>query len=140
MGVRFGLALAAAGMLSGCEVFLDTFEPGATQFDTHFPTFDEMALVTYRTWAASYSDMPFEKGPISVVAAEPGGMGTYTFVPCRGGGSICGGTLMGEVGQISVDHDYVIISGLYDRTFWLSPGGDGALQYQGGGAVPLAWE
>lgn len=93
----------------------------------------------YRAYAASFSQAPFSNGPISVIAADQGDLRTYRLVPCQGGAAVCAGSAGGRVGQVERTLDYVIVRGLYNRTFWLSPGGDGALEGNGR-TVPLAWD
>jgi hypothetical protein len=78
----------------------------------------------------SHRDLPFDTGTVYVVANEHGDLHTYSLMPCRGGTQICGGS--GHVGTVQRTLDYYVVTGAYsDRTFFLSPGGDGYLTWRG---------
>lgn len=84
----------------------------------------------------AYRDLPFDGGTIYVVANEHGDLHTYDLTPC-GGNHICGGT--GHVGHVQRTADHFVVTGAYrDRTFYLSPGGDGYLTWRGVNR-DLAW-
>lgn len=116
-------------MLAGCAGF---------DADTAGLEYEAAERDAYRAFAASFSEVPFSKGTVSVVASDHGSMRTYFLVPCQGGSAICGGSAHGPVGQLERTPDYMIVRGLYGREFWLSPGGDGAL-VGNGHTVALAW-
>ncbi|SMX42222.1 hypothetical protein [Octadecabacter ascidiaceicola] len=85
---------------------------------------------TRRAVDVAYRDLPFDTGRVYVVANEHGDLHTYSLTPCRGGTHICGGT--GRVGHLERTPDYFVVTGAYrDRTFYLSPGGDGYLTWRG---------
>lgn len=122
-------ALTAGALLSGCAGF------DAESAGLEYAVAERDA---YRAFAASFSDVPFAEGAVSVIAPDHGHLRTYTLVPCHGGSAICAGSVHGPAGQLERTPDYMIVRGLYDRTFWLSPGGDGAL-VGNGHTVALAW-
>lgn len=130
---------AAAMLLSGCATSpagISTEQLG-NDLDANF-SFEAIDRAAYRSYAASDSEMPFDFGAMSIVTAEEGAMRGYTLVPC--GEAVCAGSADGPHGQVEMTPDYVIVSGVYGGTFWLSPGGDGALVRTGGDTVPLAWD
>lgn len=139
--MRSGLlaAGAAAMLLSGCATLSGgiDLEQIENELNTNY-TFEAIDRAAYRGFASSYSEMPFEFGAMSIVSAEHGELHTYTLVRC--GESVCAGSAHGPRGRVESTPDYVIVSGLYNRTFWLSPGGDGALVRSSGETVPLAWD
>lgn len=100
-------------------------------------TFENAQTWFNRAYAESYQDKPFDEGVVHVVANEHGDLHTYSLVRCRGD-RICGGA--GHVGRLQVTPDYYVVTGAYpNRTFYLSPGGDGYLSWRGESRV-LAWE
>lgn len=121
--------LAAGSVLVGCA----DFDPTTAGLEYEVAEQD-----AYRAFAASFSEVPFSQGAVSVVASDHGDMRTYILVPCHGGTAICGGSAHGPVGRLERTPDYMIVRGLYGREFWLSPGGDGAL-IGNGHTVALAW-
>ncbi|WP_210528665.1 hypothetical protein [Rubellimicrobium arenae] len=92
-----------------------------------------------RTFEQSFTEAPFAKGAMSVVATENGELQTYDLVPCQGGAAICAGSLTGPAVRLVRTPDWSVVQGLYGRTFWLSHGGDGYLE-RNGQLVPLTWE
>ncbi|MBU2992100.1 hypothetical protein KO486_02635 [Octadecabacter sp. B2R22] len=85
---------------------------------------------TRRAVDEAYRDLPFDTGTVYVVADEHGDLHTYSLTPCQNGTHICGGT--GRVGHLQRTADYFVVTGAYrDRTFYLSPGGDGYLTWRG---------
>ena len=131
-----GLFCAAAALaLSGCAGFQERLDATLSDPGLEYAAAERDA---YRTYAAAFSEVPFSKGAVSVVAPDHGDLRTYTLVPCRGGTRICAGSAHGPAGTLERTPDYMIVRGLYGRTFWLSPGGDGALVWPGH-TVPLAW-
>lgn len=103
-------------------------------------TFEQNPNEVQRAWANAFSDQPFDTGPVSVLTSEHGELHTYTFAPCRGGGSVCVGSTQGRVVTLQRTADYAVISGAHaGRTFYLSPGGDGWLK-KNGAYTPLAWD
>ena len=132
-------AMAALTMAAGCET--GSVAPDLEQIESDLNnrfTFAPIERAAYRSYAAAYSEMPFAEGAMSIVAAEQGEMRTYRLVPC--GETVCGGSAHGPAGRVETTADYVIVSGLYGRQFWLSPGGDGALIRSDGATVSLAWD
>ena len=93
-----------------------------------------------RAYAAVFQDIPFEEGPIAVIASEHGELRSWTLAPCAGGTTVCAGNIHGRRGHLDITPDYRIVSGLYGRTFILSPGGNGGLRRPGHPDVQLAWE
>ena len=87
----------------------------------------------------TFTEAPFARGPLAVVASEGGDLGTYTLVPCRGGATVCSGSAQGPAGQVFRTDEYTVVDGLYGRRFWLGYGGDGYIERQGI-YVPLAWD
>ncbi|AGI69955.1 hypothetical protein OAN307_c46050 [Octadecabacter antarcticus 307] len=84
-----------------------------------------------------HRDRPFDTGTVYVAANEHGDLHTYSLTPCRGGTQICGGA--GHVGTVRRPLDYFVVTGAYrDRTFFLSPDGDGYLTWRGAD-LDLAW-
>lgn len=89
-----------------------------------------------RTFVERYQDQPFERGTVHVVAEEHGELHTYSLTPC-GEDHICGPN--GRQGHVTRMDDHVVVSGAYNgRTFYLSPGGDGFLNWRGVNR-DLAW-
>ena len=129
------LWLVAALALGGCADFQQRVDAVLTDPGLEYSAAERDA---YRTYAAAFSEAPFSNGAISVVAPDHGDLRTYRLVPCQGGARICAGSEHGRAGQVEATADYIIVRGLYGRTFWLSPGGDGAL-VGNGHTVPLAW-
>lgn len=129
----------AAMILSGCAAGPDaqSLEQIETSLEANLSS-EAIDRAAYRAFASAHSEMPFEFGAMSVVAAEDGELHSYTLVRC--GDAVCAGSAHGPRGQVESTPDYVIVSGLYGRTFWLSPGGDGALTRSSGETVPLAWD
>lgn len=126
---------AVALMVAGCTdgpTAEALAEAGAYDFAT-------LEANTYRAYQQSYGAMPFAEGTVWVVATEHGALRTYELVPCRNGTTVCQGSAHGRAGTVEETPDYTIVRGLYGATFWLSPGGDGALVRRGR-AVPLAWD
>lgn len=129
---RPAAALLLAGLVSGCAT-LPTYPPETLEY-----AFLEAEV--YRAWAFSNSETPFANGAMDIVVTEGDHLRTYRLLPCRGGAAICAGTLNGPAGTLTRTPDYWIVEGLFDgRTIYLSPGGDGAMWYGPGRAVPLAW-
>ena len=98
-----------------------------------------LAVESERVFAEGFLAIPFAEGPVSVVTAEPDRMRTYRLVPCQGGTRICAGGPRGPQGVLTLTPDYRVVTGLYGRTFYLSPGGNGAV-YRNGVYAPLAWD
>lgn len=95
-------------------------------------------LTVHNAFERSFEEVPFARGAMSVVATERGKLRTYRLVPCHDG-IICAGSERGRHGTLEVTDSFYIVRGLYGRTFWLSAGGDGALERHGH-VVPLAWD
>jgi len=131
--IRTATALLAALALAGCA--LPPEQPPAQQP----PEWDDVVAGTARAWAGDHGWMPFAQGAVGVLAREDGQLRSYTLVPCRGGGAVCAGSLTGPAGQVSETRDYTVVQGLYGRTFYLSPHGDGLIGLPGGATAPLAW-
>lgn len=128
--MRIFLALAGLTALGACA----TIDMSATR-----SSIERLDLVaeTRRAVDVSYRDIPFDSGTVYVVANEHGDLHTYSLTPCRGGTHICGGS--GRVGHVERTLDYIVVTGAYrDRTFYLSPGGDGYLTWRGVNR-DLAW-
>ena len=128
--MRIFLALAGLTALGACA----TIDMSATR-----SSIERLDLVaeTRRAVDVSYRDIPFDSGTVYVVANEHGDLHTYSLTPCRGGTHICGGS--GRVGHVERTLDYIVVTGAYrDRTFYLSPGGDGYLTWRGV-SHDLAW-
>ena len=85
-----------------------------------------------------FTEAPFERGAMAVVAAEGPELRTWRLVPCRGGAAVCAGSERGAAGRVTVTPDWVVVDGLHGRRFWLSYAGDGYVQ-RGRTLVPLAW-
>lgn len=83
-------------------------------------------------------EAPFERGALAAVAREGGFVESFNLVPCQGGRAVCGGGETGPVGTVSRTEDFVVVQGLYGRTFWLANGGEGYVQ-QGDVLWSLAW-
>jgi hypothetical protein len=126
------VALALLG-LSACNVSEGPYDPSTESFAF-------LEAEAYRAYGQSFSEYPFANGAMDVIATENGDMRTYRLVPCRGGTAICAGGLHGPAGRLERTRDYWIVTGLFGgRSFYLSPGGDGAIYYGGERATALAW-
>lgn len=102
------------------------------EYNTISPSYD-------RTFERSFTETPFENGPLSVIGADGlGDLATYRLVPCYGGQAICAGSESGPAGQLRRTPDWFVVTGLYGQTFWLSNGGDGYLE-RNGQYTPIAW-
>jgi len=96
----------------------------------------DLLAETRRTYAESYLDLPFEDGIVHVVAEEHGDLHTYSLTPC-GVNRVCGPD--GRSGTVQKQDDHFVVTGAYSgRTFYLSPGGDGFLNWRGVNR-DLAW-
>lgn len=116
--------------LSGCATI--DLGQAATQME-----FADLTAETRRGIDAAYRDLPFDTGTVYVVANEHGDLHTYSLTPCRNATHICGGT--GRAGHLERTADYFVVTGAYrDRTFYLSPGGNGILSWRGV-SRDLAW-
>jgi hypothetical protein len=124
LGAILGLA-----SLSACATYDVGFDPDSL-------TWENYLLSAERDFDEAYRDIPFERGQVDVVANEHGDLHTYSLTPC-GGAHICGGS--GGVGRVTRTPDFFVVTGAYrDRTFYLSPGGDGILTWRGVNR-DLAW-
>jgi hypothetical protein len=129
---RHILPLLALGLVAGCD-FTNTDVPERSS-----RIFEQTPVS--RGYAVAFSEFPFEKGAIDIVAVEGGQMRSFRLVTCRGGGAICADDLNGPAGSLTITPDYYIVRGLYGgRDFYLSPGGDGAIYYGANRASALAW-
>ncbi len=91
---------------------------------------------TRQAYDEAYRDLPFDRGTVYVVAEEHGDLHTYTLTPC-GVGRVCGPT--GRAGSVQRTDEFFVVTGAYSgRTFYLSPGGDGVLNWRGVNR-DLAW-
>lgn len=124
-------ALAGLAALSGC-MSIDVNALGTELQNLNATAVDG----SRRAYDEAYRDLPFDSGTVYVVANEHGDLHTYSLTPC-GGTHICGPT--GRVGHVERTLDYFVVTGAYrDRTFYLSPGGDGYLTWRGEDR-DLAW-
>jgi len=127
--MRFLTAFAALITLGACS--LAEVEQQATQL-----TVQNVTDNIRRTWDDANRDLPFDAGPVYVIANEHGDMHTYSLRPC-GGDHVCGDT--GHRGHVKRTPDFFVVTGAYPgRTFLLSPGGDGYLTWRGVNR-DLAW-
>ena len=133
--MRPAAALAATLALTACAGY--EVRP-LTDADLQFLYWDTIVADTRREYATQFQDKPFEDGPIAVIASEHGQLRTWTLAPC--GSTVCAGGPHGARGRLELTPDYWIVSGLYGRTFILSPGGNGGLRRPGHPDVQLAWE
>jgi hypothetical protein len=125
--------LAAMCGLTACA-------PGLPPYDPATYSYSFLEAEAYRAYAQSYSETPFALGSMDIVATEGDNLRTFRLVPCRNGTAICSGSARGQAGTLTRSPDYWIVRGLYGgRTFYLSPGGDGAIWYGNNRAVALAW-
>lgn len=120
-------ALASITAVSGCMITDAQWYAGEAEFNAR----------ARQAYDEAYRDLPFDTGPVYVVANEHGDLHTYMLSPCGGGTRICGEN--GRVGRVERTSDFYIVTGAYrDRTFYLSPGGDGYLTWRGV-ELDLAW-
>jgi hypothetical protein len=119
-------ATAALAILGGCA------EVGASPGDAAFESYR-------RGFDRTFTEEPFVRGALAVVARENGELMTFGLVPCQGGAAICAGSAQGPAGQLSRTPEYFVVDGLYGRRFWLSYGGDGYVE-RAGIYIPLAWD
>ncbi|MGJ8611752.1 MAG: hypothetical protein ACSHWY_11690 [Octadecabacter sp.] len=125
--MRNTIAIAALTVLGACAI---TDE----QVNTAFDNFDAKAR---QATDESYRDLPFDGGVVYVVANEHGDLHTYSLTPCGDETRICGED--GRAGRVERTTDFYVVTGAYrDRTFYLSPGGDGYLTWRGV-ELDLAW-
>ncbi len=85
-----------------------------------------------------FGEAPFARGALAAVAREGGFVETFTLVPCRGGQAVCAGSQDGPAGTLSRAQGFLVVQGLYGRTFWLANGGEGYVQ-RGDVLWSLAW-
>jgi hypothetical protein len=130
--LRLSGLMAALALTAACNVT-----------NTDAPPQDEriFALSGFsRGYALAFSEYPFERGTIDIVATEGGQLRSFRMVVCREGQAICAGGIHGPAGELTQEPDYWIVRGLFEgRTFYLSPGGDGAIYYGTERAAALAW-
>ena len=135
--MRVSICLAAMAMLSACSTTgvqstLATLDAQARQLEVQ-----NVRNSFRRVVDDNYRELPFDEGTVFVVANEHGDLHTYSLTPCHGGTRICGGS--GHVGRVERTLDHFVVTGAYrDRTFYLSPGGDGFLNWRGVNR-DLAW-
>jgi hypothetical protein len=128
MTIRPLAATLALVLLAGCE-----FDPAQLEADS-------LAIEFRRAYDATYEEMPFEKGAVSVIATENGKLRTYLLAPCQGEGKICAGGPQGRAGTLTIQPYHQVVTGAYrDRAFYLAPGGRGWLVTRGQ-RIPLAWK
>ncbi|WP_296418884.1 hypothetical protein [Pseudooctadecabacter sp.] len=120
--MRILAALAGFILFGACSVADITREAEALRVQN-------LTDETRRAWDVAYRDLPFDRGTVYVIANEHGDMHTYSLQPC-GTGHICGGN--GHRGHVERTADFFVVTGAYPhRTFLLSPGGDGYLNWRG---------
>lgn len=124
--------------LAGCEAAGLEPLPPVAPFDPASLEFAAASDSVARTAEQSWSERPFANGSLAVVAIEGQDLSTWRLVPCRGGEAICAWDQQGPVGQLRITPNYYVVTGLFDRTFWLSYGGDGYVE-RDGRLVGLAW-
>lgn len=117
---------AALALLAGCAQV--GAPPGGTVLAGYHRAVDR-----------TFTEEPFARGALAVVARESGELRTFGLVPCQGGAAICAGSAQGPAGRLSRTPEYFVVDGLYGRRFWLSYGGDGYVE-RAGTYVPLAWD
>ncbi len=131
--MRIAMTLAGLTLLGACT----NFESGSFTDMRIEKDPNNLFVMTDRATDEAYRDQPFDTGTVYVVVNEHGDLHTYSLTPCRGGTQICGGS--GHLGTVQRTLDYFVVTGAYsDRTFFLSPGGDGYLTWQGEDR-DLAW-
>ena len=131
-GARWALrggALAGMALVAACALPPDTEERIA---------FEPLVLDYRRQVERDFTEAPFARGAMAVVAAEGPEVRTWRLVPCRGGATVCAGSGTGPAGRLTVTPDFYVVDGLYGRRFWLSYAGDGYVQ-AGRILAPLAW-
>jgi len=101
-------------------------------------TLNDAEWSVWRSYENIVEERPFALGVMSIVATERGKLRTFRLAPCHNG-IVCAGSERGRHGRVEMTEDYVIVRGLYGRTFYLSNGGDGYLERHGH-AVMLAWD
>ncbi|MCC5973351.1 MAG: hypothetical protein JJT81_04795 [Rubellimicrobium sp.] len=125
--VLWGLALAALAACAETDLPHEGF------------AFGSITREVDRAVSAGFRHMPFSQGPVSVLVTERGRLRTYRLVPCQDGRAICAGTPQGRAGGLQITPDHYVVTGLYGRTFILSPGGNGRMRV-GDVDLPLAWD
>lgn len=130
-------AVAALLLLGGCaELGLPPVDPVAIEAQLD----PEVVWAGYqREFERNYTEEPFDRGSLALVATEDGELRSWLLAPCQAGAAVCGGSPGGPAGRLLRTPDYVVVEGLYGRRFWLSYGGDGYVERQGT-YVPLAWD
>ena len=99
---------------------------------------DPRLLDYRRDYERASSEAPFERGAMAVVAPDGGTLRTWRLVPCQGGQAVCAWSESGPAGRLSRTPDYVVVSGLFGVTFWLSYAGDGYVE-RDHAFTPLTW-
>ena len=124
--MRIAMAMAGLTLMVACT----NFESGSFTESRIEEDPANLFVMLDSALGESHRDLPFDTGTVYVVANEHGDLHTYSLMPCRGGTQICGGS--GHVGTVQRTLDYYVMTGAYsDRTFFLSPGGDGYLAWGG---------
>ena len=127
--MRLSLGIAVIMGLGACS--LEDLNRANSQIENL-----DIVAETRRAFADSYQDQPFEGGVVYVIAEEHGDLHTYSLTPC-GVDRICGPD--GRAGQVKRMGDHIVVTGAYPgRVFYLSPGGDGYLNWRGVNR-DLAW-
>ena len=131
--------IGAGAMIAACAPLPELNIPAIEADLNANYTYEAFETNAYRAFAAYNQENPFVNGAMSIVSTEHGELHTYRLVPC--GNTVCAGSAHGPRGRVERLPDYIVVSGLYNRTFWLSPGGDGALvRGRDGQTAPLAWD
>ena len=100
----------------------------------------QLPLAVQDQYAATFQDLPFDTGPVTVLTEEHGELHSYTLAPCHGGARVCANSFRGRAGSVVFADGHYVVRGTHaGRTFHLSPGGDGYM-VRGGVETPLAWD
>jgi hypothetical protein len=101
-------------------------------------TWDSIAADVTRTSEEAFTELPFTRGVIAVVAAEGDEFSSYRLYPCQSGAAVCVNSPRGQASAVQRTDTHFIVQGTGGRTFFLRPGGGGTLR-TAQGDVPLAW-
>jgi len=125
------IAIVVTATLAGCDL-------AATTETLEGVTWDGVVADVSRASEEAFAELPFTRGPISVIWPGTDGLNSARLYPCQSAAAICLNSPHGPASTVErTDRHYILAFG-DGRTFFLRPGGDGTLRASRGD-IPLAW-
>jgi hypothetical protein len=125
------LAFAAAATLAGCDL-------ATTQAAMQGLTWNTVTADVSRASEEAFAELPFTRGPISVIWPGDDGLRSARLYPCQSSEAICLNSPHGPASAVERTDRHFILAFGDGRTFFLRPGGEGTLR-SAQGDIPLAW-